>query len=486
MRLGTGPAWWLCAHGVIVGKLQTTEAGLKVSDSPPSVRAINPAAQRLVAAASRLAAQLASDPRHAGDVIARPHPLLVAVRRGAFTALLTPALVWDKARELLAPFGDAAACSELRLLIVGRPADPDLAHALNRGLCALLPEQPAPDELFVALYNAFELMEVQGARREPRQVAQPLPLRARRADRNRPRDHHRARDRQAARPHPGEEPLHHRRRRRQHLRGRGRRHRTSRRISCASSFARTTRVAFDSREFTMPISPRSMAGYVALEQEDAPHRRRLRHAARLARSASIARSTRRSATARRACSARRSSRARARSSASSSSSTRSATPSKSCSCPKTSSEQVIAVRRAQRGAAWHARRAGRHRARERDPVRRDPAASSRASCAPASRRSSSATRRPAVTRGASPISRWASRARSSGRHRPVPRSALQREDLREIEYASLLHDFGKIGVREQVLVKAKKLYAHELEAIRQRFDFVIRTIEADFWRASSG
>ena len=32
------------------------------------------------------------------------------------------------------------------------------------------------------------------------------------------------------------------------------------------------------------------------------------------------------------------------------------------------------------------------------------------------------------------------------------------EHLKEIRYASLLHDFGKVGVREHVLVKAKKLY----------------------------
>jgi 3',5'-cyclic-nucleotide phosphodiesterase len=41
--------------------------------------------------------------------------------------------------------------------------------------------------------------------------------------------------------------------------------------------------------------------------------------------------------------------------------------------------------------------------------------------------------------------------------------------MRELRYAALLHDFGKVGVREQVLVKAKKLYAYELEIIRQRF-----------------
>jgi len=48
----------------------------------------------------------------------------------------------------------------------------------------------------------------------------------------------------------------------------------------------------------------------------------------------------------------------------------------------------------------------------------------------------------------------------------------QREDLREIEYASVLHDFGKIGVREHVLVKAKKLFPQDLQLIQQRLEFV--------------
>ena len=40
--------------------------------------------------------------------------------------------------------------------------------------------------------------------------------------------------------------------------------------------------------------------------------------------------------------------------------------------------------------------------------------------------------------------------------------------IREIRYASLLHDFGKVGVREQVLVKAKKIEGERLESIYQR------------------
>ncbi|MBX3129140.1 MAG: GAF domain-containing protein [Polyangiaceae bacterium] len=58
----------------------------------------------------------------------------------------------------------------------------------------------------------------------------------------------------------------------------------------------------------------------------------------------------------------------------------------------------------------------------------------------------------------------------------------KREDLRELEYASLLHDFGKIGVREHVLVKAKKLYPHELDAVQHRFEFVSRSLEVDVLR----
>jgi len=55
-----------------------------------------------------------------------------------------------------------------------------------------------------------------------------------------------------------------------------------------------------------------------------------------------------------------------------------------------------------------------------------------------------------------------------------------REELREIRFAGLLHDFGKVGVREQVLVKAKKLYPPDLALIKQRYGFIRRTVERDF------
>jgi HD-GYP domain-containing protein (c-di-GMP phosphodiesterase class II) len=60
----------------------------------------------------------------------------------------------------------------------------------------------------------------------------------------------------------------------------------------------------------------------------------------------------------------------------------------------------------------------------------------------------------------------------------LPKSGLARfrdlavsdEHLTEVRYAALLHDFGKVGVRENVLVKANKLTDERLEVIRYRFE----------------
>jgi HD-GYP domain-containing protein (c-di-GMP phosphodiesterase class II) len=54
------------------------------------------------------------------------------------------------------------------------------------------------------------------------------------------------------------------------------------------------------------------------------------------------------------------------------------------------------------------------------------------------------------------------------------------EDLRELRYASLLHDFGKVGVREPVLVKANKLYDHDLDLILARFKFIKKSLENSY------
>ena len=54
------------------------------------------------------------------------------------------------------------------------------------------------------------------------------------------------------------------------------------------------------------------------------------------------------------------------------------------------------------------------------------------------------------------------------------------EQMKELRYAGLLHDFGKVGVREEVLVKSKKLPPVMLERIEARFDLIRRTVETEF------
>ena len=76
-------------------------------------------------------------------------------------------------------------------------------------------------------------------------------------------------------------------------------------------------------------------------------------------------------------------------------------------------------------------------------------------------------------------------ARAAERARPGPWPDLRFDAaaLQELRYAALLHDFGKVGVREHVLVKAEKLHPHELELLRARFDLARAGLENDALRA---
>src|SRR6267378_4827538 len=64
-----------------------------------------------------------------------------------------------------------------------------------------------------------------------------------------------------------------------------------------------------------------------------------------------------------------------------------------------------------------------------------------------------------------------------GRYRDV---YLTEDQLKELRYACLLHDFGKVGVREHILIKAKKLMPGQLEVIQARFEFVERSLQVKY------
>jgi HD-GYP domain-containing protein (c-di-GMP phosphodiesterase class II) len=65
----------------------------------------------------------------------------------------------------------------------------------------------------------------------------------------------------------------------------------------------------------------------------------------------------------------------------------------------------------------------------------------------------------------------------TGKYRDV---FLTDDQLKELRYACLLHDFGKVGVREHILIKAKKLMPGQLEVIQARFEFVERSVQYQF------
>ncbi len=55
---------------------------------------------------------------------------------------------------------------------------------------------------------------------------------------------------------------------------------------------------------------------------------------------------------------------------------------------------------------------------------------------------------------------------------------FSRDQMKELRYAALLHDFGKVGVHEEILVKAKKLYPLQFSRLLDRFDYIRRDIQA--------
>jgi HD-GYP domain-containing protein (c-di-GMP phosphodiesterase class II)/pSer/pThr/pTyr-binding forkhead associated (FHA) protein len=60
--------------------------------------------------------------------------------------------------------------------------------------------------------------------------------------------------------------------------------------------------------------------------------------------------------------------------------------------------------------------------------------------------------------------------------------SFSHDQLREIRYAALLHDFGKVGVREHVLRKEKKLHHADMRLLEQRFKYARACLERQAYR----
>jgi len=435
------------------------------------------AAPSAVATMAAITAGLASDPRLAGRVVARPHPLLAMVRSGPLFALIAPAAVWERGREVLRPFASKLAEGAALLIMLGHQPNADLSRALNQGLGALVPERPAEDELFVAIHNAFELLESK-ARAESRgkwlnryryelgeliEIAKAIST-EREIDKLLGLILERSRfitgaDAGSIYVVEGDDP-------------------DPLRRTLRFKLSQNDSVSFDSSEFTVPVSPRSMSGYVALHKKplkiddvyDLPayspygfdrsfdaktgyRTQSMLCAPLMSRKGDVIGVIQLINKKR--------------------------DPDKLLLFPEDvarlvipfddRSEELLSTLASQAGIALenailyneiHHMLEGFVRASVEAIEQRDPTTSGH------SRRVADLT--VGLARAVEAV--------TSGPYREV---AWTRDDLRELEYASLLHDFGKIGVREQVLIKAKKLFPHQLDNIRSRFDLAIRAVEVD-------
>jgi HD-GYP domain-containing protein (c-di-GMP phosphodiesterase class II) len=421
--------------------------------------------------------RLHADGRLSGDTITRPHPLLLAISREDNMILIAPGRVWDKGRDLFRPFVERFAEATALVILLGKPEDADIAQAANRGLACILHSEATLDEIYLALMRGFELCDAksraesrgQWLRRYRYELGELIDI-ARAMTTERDVDKllgvilEKSRfvtgaDAGSIYVVEGDGPS-------QQLR---------------FKLSQNDTVTFDSREFTMPISNRSIAGSVVL------NRKQLNlpdvHALPAGSPFSYDRSF----------------------------DERTGYRTKSMlTVPMISprdevlgviqlinkkrddkkklftredvdalvvpfderSEELLGMVAAQAGVSLENATLyteiqnlfeGFVKASVEAIESRDPTTSGH------SRRVAD------LTVGLATVV-------DAGTQGPYKDARFSREDLRELEYASLLHDFGKIGVRERVLIKAKKLYDESLTLVQARFDFVVRSIEADVLR----
>lgn len=428
----------------------------------------------------RIADELSADPRLAQRTIVRPHPLLLLVRKDSAAVIIASAAVWDHARTLLKPWVQKLADGTASLLLFGKPEDPELDAAVDRGLASLLSERPTADELFVAICGAFELVDAR-SRAESRgkwlsryryelgeliEIAKAIST-EREIDKLLDLILEKSRfitgaDAGSLYVIEGDDP-------------------DPLRRTLRFKLTQNDSIAFDWREFSVPVSARSMSGYVALHKTslsisdvyDLPpkspfafdpsfdakigYRTKSMLCAPLLSRAGDVIGVIQLINKKRDVERKLASVAEA----------------EAMVVPfDERSEELLMTLASQAGIALenailyaeiNRMLEGFVRASVEAIEQRDPTTSGH------SRRVSD------LTVG---LARCLERV-NIGPYRDI---RWTKDDLRELEYASLLHDFGKIGVREEVLVKARKLFPHELEAIRLRFELAIRSLEADVMR----
>ena len=447
----------------------------------------------LVAKMNRIADQLAADTRLVHETVSRPHPLLVAVTRDDLMVILAPAAVWDRGRELLKPFAARFADSTAMLILMGYPTDVDLQQAMNRGLASIVAEDASLDEMFLAGVRAFELLEAKGRaesrgkwlRRYRYELGELINIaRAMTTERDVNKllaiilEKSRfvtgadagsiyvvedeatgvvADDVEAGPP-------------------------SRRGPMLRFKLSQNESVNYDSREFVMPISTRSIAGSAALGKKAI----NIPDAYDIAAGAQYGFDRR--------FDEKIGYRTKSMLTMPLISSQRDEVigiiqlinkkkdPEKKLYTKEDVEEQVVPFdERSEELLGMVAAQAGAslENAMLYEEIRKLFEGFVKASVEAIESRDPTTS---GHSRRVADLTVELAKVVDMETSGPYKGANFSREDLRELEYASLLHDFGKIGVREKVLVKANKLYEEKVELIRARFDFIARSLEADMLR----
>lgn len=426
---------------------------------------------------SRIADLMAVDGRFAADQVSRPHQRLLMVRRGERFVTIAPADVWDDEPALLKPTLEKAADGNAAIVLLGKPRDLDLSGLMARGVFSLVAPDVDADFLFVTVHGAFDNLETK-ARAESRgkwlqryryelgeliEIARSLTT-ERDLDKLLPLILEKARfvtgaDAGSIYVIEGDDA---------DITRRTLRFKTSQNDS----------IEYGSREFTLPISNRSITGSVALSKHllnipdvyelppgtpygfDRSFDQRMGYRSKSMLVAPMVSAQGEIIGVLQLINRKKDPRQKLRQPSDVEEQVLSFDERSEELLTSLAAQAGIALENAILYAEINRIFAGFVTASVEAIEQRDPTTSGH------SRRVAT------LTVGlANVVDREV-----TGPYKDVQ---FSQNDLREVEIASLLHDFGKIGVREEVLIKAKKLFGWQLESIRRRLDFAAKAHEAD-------
>jgi HD-GYP domain-containing protein (c-di-GMP phosphodiesterase class II) len=466
-----------------------TDMQQSVGSPDSAARTNGETAPLLVSKMNRLADLLARDTRLVNETVSRPHPLLVAVTRDDLMVVLAPASVWDRGRELLKPFAARFAESTAMLILMGYPKDVDLQQAMNRGLASIVAEEASLDEIFLAGIRAFELLEAKGRaesrgkwlRRYRYELGELINIaRAMTTERDVNKllgvileksrfvtgadagsiyvvEEDTSVDDDAPPTSRARGPM------------------------LRFKLSQNESVAYDSSEFVMPISTRSIAGSAVVGKKainiadaydipagaqygfDRRFDEKIGYRTKSILTVPLISQRDEVIGVIQLINKKKD-------------------PEKKLFTKEDVEEQVVPFdERSEELLGMVAAQAGAslENAMLYDEIRKLFEGFVKASVEAIESRDPTTS---GHSRRVADLTVELAKVVDAETTGPYKIASFSREDLRELEYASLLHDFGKIGVREKVLVKANKLYEEKVELIGARFDFIARSLEADMLR----